>query len=145
METMVTIIETVKKNIVELEERKKENEKRKEELNKQFANLEEDNENINSNLLMFRKVLSDLLRTKEEEIQAVMTETKIEKKTSGKRTTKKVPIALLDENRNKIAEYDSRCSAAKDLGINSNTVLYRTGIPEDNQLKKFGYILREEK
>ena len=139
MESMVNIIKTVEENIKELKMKAKENAKA-------LAALMQEQENIDNNLKMFEKVLEDLTRTKNEEIQVVMAEKPVKEEivmmTKNRGTKQRVAVNAIDEHGDKIAEYQSSVEAATDLKLSAATVCKRVnGMDRNEQIRKFGYAL----
>ena len=145
MESLVSIIEKVENNISELKEMAKKNAR-------DLAAVLQEKENIASNLAMFEKVLEDLTRTKNNEIQVVMAEPKdqpvvnLEKGETEKKhisgIREPLHINAIDENGDVIAEYFSTIKAAEDLKISSSNVSYRIAkVPIERQIQKHGYAL----
>lgn len=143
MESMVNIIGIVKGNLEELAAKKKENAK-------ELARLTQEQKNIEQNIVMFKKVLTDLESTKNNEIQSEMMaekpkkETKkVEKKNTRKPSGCKIPVCAVDEKGETIAEYKSYKEAGKDLKISECTVKWRIDkIPIERQIAKNGYGLK---
>ena len=142
MESMVNIIGMVKGNLEELAAKKKENAK-------ELARLTQEQENIEKNIKMYKKVLADLEATQKNEIQEELAEKpkkekkKVEKKNTRKPGGCKIPVCAVDEKGETIAEYESYKEAGKDLKISECTVKWRVDkIPIERQIAKNGYGLK---
>lgn len=140
--TMVDMISAAKKNIVALEEKKKE-------IKKALASFTQELENVEKNITMFNRVLDNLNGIREEEIQIELKGEKPVKEKKEKavdlkkdmiKTAKK--LIAIDEKGDKIAEYKSQHEAAQDLGYQYATISWRVrNMKKEAQLKKFGYAL----
>ena len=130
MESLVNIIETVKNNVDELKNQLKKN-------TKEIAALQQENENIEKNIIMFEKVLVDLNTTRDTEVNKELGK---EEKKEPKTKNWQRPVIFIDGKDGSQIEYPSQSEAARELGIKQKTLWNRIAhMDKQHQLKRFGY------
>lgn len=170
MESLVSMIETVKNNITELKDKQKKNKR-------DLSALLEEQKDIEKNIKMFERILEDLNKTRNDEIQEVMAENNnqlnakeipveslvknksinsvIESERNGNYVVtikheksnihhNRQPVAInaIDEKNEIIAKYSSTNEAGKDLKISQSTVCYRIAkVSVEKQIERYGYAL----
>lgn len=133
MTTMVEMIEQIKQTINELEELKKKNVKARKE-------LEEEAQDIEENLGMWKEALDKMEGVREKEIGMIMADKPAVKKGSKEWLKKATRIIMVDEKGNQVKEYESMSQAEKDLGLKQGTIWYRMKhYTEIEQIDRFTY------